>query len=170
MPKQQKTNAMRILEAAGINHTAYTYDAADGKTDLRAVAEKLGKKPSELFKTLVARGGKNIYVFCVPGDAELDLKKAAQAAGEKKIELVAVRELFPLTGYIRGGCSPVGMKKTYPLFIDAGARAMERIIISGGAVGVQLSVSPEDLPRLSPARFADLRAAPAPGAFSASGS
>jgi Cys-tRNA(Pro)/Cys-tRNA(Cys) deacylase len=162
MAKQQKTNAIRILEAAGIDYTLYIYDTADGKIELKAVAEKLGKSPSEFFKTLVARGGKNIYVFCVPGDAELDLKKAAKAAGEKKIELVAVRELFPLTAYVRGGCSPIGMKKPYPLFIDARAESMDRIIISGGAPGVQVSIAPEDLLRVIPARFTSLRAGSPP--------
>jgi Cys-tRNA(Pro)/Cys-tRNA(Cys) deacylase len=154
--QRHKTNAIRILEAAGIEHTIYTYDAGDGKIDLGAVAEKIGKSPSELFKTLVARGGKNIYVFCVCGVGELDLKKAAKAAGEKKIELAAVRELLPLTGYVRGGCSPVGMKKNYPVFIDAQAEGRDRIIVSGGAIGVQVSLAPEDLLCLTSARFADL--------------
>jgi Cys-tRNA(Pro)/Cys-tRNA(Cys) deacylase len=156
MAKHQKTNAIRILEAAGITHEVYTYDAADGKIDVKAVAEKLGKSPSEFFKTLVARGGKNIYVFCVPGGAELDLKKAAKAAGEKKIELAAVKELFPLTGYVRGGCSPVGMKKQYPLFVDIQAQGRDRIIVSGGAIGVQVSLAPENLLRVTGALYAGL--------------
>jgi Cys-tRNA(Pro)/Cys-tRNA(Cys) deacylase len=146
--KRQKTNALRILETAGIAHEVYTYDAADGRIDAAAVAEKLGKNPNEFFKTLVARGGKNIYVFCIPGDGELDLKKAARAAGEKKIELVAVKELLPLTGYVRGGCSPVGMKKAYPLFLDAQAEGRDRIIISGGAIGVQVSLDPRELVKI----------------------
>ncbi|MDR3201440.1 MAG: Cys-tRNA(Pro) deacylase [Spirochaetales bacterium] len=157
--KKQKTNVIRLLEAAGIAHEVYTYDASDGKIDAAAVAEKLGKAPSEFFKTLVARGGKNIYVFCVPGNGELDLKKAAQAAREKKIELVAVKELLPLTGYVRGGCSPIGMKKKYPLFLDAQAEGRGRIIVSGGLVGVQVSTAPADLLAITGASTADLCAA-----------
>jgi Cys-tRNA(Pro)/Cys-tRNA(Cys) deacylase len=157
--KYQKTNAIRILEAGGIAYTVYTYSAADGRIDVAAVAEKLGKDPSEFFKTLLTRGGKNIYVFCIPGSGELDLKKAAKAAGEKKIDLTAVRELVPLTGYVRGGCSPVGMKKRYPLFIDACAEGREKIIVSGGAIGVQVSLAPGDLLRLTGARYASLCAA-----------
>jgi Cys-tRNA(Pro)/Cys-tRNA(Cys) deacylase len=157
--KYQKTNAIRILEAAGISHTVYTYSAGDGRIDAAAVAEKLGKNLSEFFKTLLTRGGRNIYVFCIPGSEELDLKKAAKAAGEKKIDLTAVRELVPLTGYVRGGCSPVGMKKHYPLFIDACARDRERIIVSGGAIGIQVSLAPGDLLSVTGARYADLCAA-----------
>jgi Cys-tRNA(Pro)/Cys-tRNA(Cys) deacylase len=154
--KKQKTNVIRLLEAAGITHEVYTYDAADGKIDAASVAEKLGKNPSELFKTLVARGGKNIYVFCIPANGELDLKKAALAAGEKKIELVQVKELLPLTGYVRGGCSPIGMKKKYPLFLDARAEGRDRIIVSGGLIGVQVSLPPADLPGITGASTADL--------------
>jgi Cys-tRNA(Pro)/Cys-tRNA(Cys) deacylase len=162
--KYQKTNAIRILEATGIAHTVYTYSAGDGKIDVASVAEKLGKAPSEFFKTLLARGGKNIYVFCIPGGGELDLKKAAKAAGEKKIELTAVRELLPLTGYVRGGCSPVGMKKRYPVFIDDQAENREWIIVSGGMPGVQVSLAPGDLLRLTGARYASLCAGEDSGA------
>jgi Cys-tRNA(Pro)/Cys-tRNA(Cys) deacylase len=158
MAKNQKTNVARLLEAAGISHELYTYDASDGKIDVNAVAEKLKKDPSEFFKTLVARGGKNIYVFCIPGNAELDLKKAARAAGEKKIELVAVKELLPLTGYVRGGCSPIGMKKKYPLFLDAQAEGRGRIIVSAGLIGVQVSLAPADLLAITGACTADLTA------------
>jgi Cys-tRNA(Pro)/Cys-tRNA(Cys) deacylase len=156
MAKYQKTNAIRIVEALGIPCDIYTYETGDGKIDAVAVAEKLGKDPSEVFKTLVCRGGKNIYVFCIPANEELDLKKAAKAAGEKKIELVARGELLPLTGYVRGGCSPLGMKKSYPLFVDSRAERMPRIIVSGGQVGVQLSLAPEDLFRITKASPAPL--------------
>jgi Cys-tRNA(Pro)/Cys-tRNA(Cys) deacylase len=160
--KGQKTNAIRLLEAAGIAHEVYTYDASDGKIDAAAVAEKLGKSLADFFKTLVARGqgGNNIYVFCIPADGELDLKKAAKAAGEKKIELTSVKELLPLTGYVRGGCSPFGMKKKYPLFLDAQAEGRGRIIVSGGLIGVQVSVAPGDILGITGAFTADLCAAP----------
>ena len=156
MGKQQKTNAIRLLESACVPHEVFTYDASDGKIDVLAVAEKIGKNPSELFKTLVARSGKNIYVFCIPGGSELNLKKAARAAEEKNIELTAVKELLPLTGYVRGGCSPLGMKKNYPLFIDIQAEGRSRIIISAGAIGIQISASPADIIKLTGAVTADL--------------
>jgi Cys-tRNA(Pro)/Cys-tRNA(Cys) deacylase len=159
MAKHRKTNAVRIVEAAGVARDIYTYDTGDGRIDAAAVAEKLGKDPSELFKTLVCRGGGNIYVFCLPANEELDLKKAARAAGEKKIELVAARELLPLCGYARGGCSPIGMKKAYPLFVDIGAKELPRIIVSGGEPGIQLCLAPEELLRITGASTARLCAA-----------
>ena len=107
MTKHQKTNAVRLVEAKGVAHEIFTYEAEDGVIDAVGVAEKLGLDPASLFKTLVARAERNVYVFCIPGNEELDLKKAAKAAGEKRVELVAVKELLPLTGYVRGGCSPV---------------------------------------------------------------
>jgi len=159
MTKHVKTNAVRLLEAAGVPHETLTYETGDGGIDAVAVAGKLGRPPGDLFKTLVARAGRNVYVFCVPGDRELDLKKAARAAGEKKIELVAVKELPALTGYVRGACSPLGMKKSYPLFIDAAAESREEIVISGGALGLQISLAPADLFRVAGAAAADLTAA-----------
>jgi Cys-tRNA(Pro)/Cys-tRNA(Cys) deacylase len=156
MTKQSKTNAVRLLEAAGVSHDVLFYDPSDGRIDAAGVAEKLGESPDVLFKTLVARADRNIHVFCIPGNAELNLKKAAQAAGEKKIELVAVKELLPLTGYVRGGCSPLGMKKKYPLFIDEEVLLRDYIIISGGALGVQVRLGPEDLVGLTEAVTADL--------------
>jgi Cys-tRNA(Pro)/Cys-tRNA(Cys) deacylase len=156
MAKQRKTNAIRIVRAAGVACTISTYDTGDGRTCAAAVAEKLNKDPAELFKTLVCRGGKNIYVFCVPSNEELDLKKAARAAGEKKIELAALKELFPLSGYVRGGCSPIGMKKAYPLFVDSRAERMPLITVSGGEPGIQLSLAPGDLLRITGASTACL--------------
>jgi Cys-tRNA(Pro)/Cys-tRNA(Cys) deacylase len=169
--KNQKTNAIRLLEAAGITHDVYTYDTMDGRIDVEAVAEKLCKNPSDFFKTLVTRGqgGKNIYIFCIPGNEELDLKKAAKAAGEKKIELTAVKELLPLTGYVRGGCSPLGMKKKYPLFLDAQAESRGRIIISGGLPGIQVSIAPKDLLDITGALTADMCSGPPPGGSPAGG-
>jgi Cys-tRNA(Pro)/Cys-tRNA(Cys) deacylase len=156
MAKQIKTNAVRLLEAAGIPHSVLVYDPSDGRIDAASVAEKLGESPGALFKTLVARAERNIYVFCIPGNAELDLKKAARAAGQKKIELIAVKELLPLTGYVRGGCSPLGMKKAYPLFVDADAGDREYIVISGGALGIQIRLGPGDLLTITGAATADL--------------
>lgn len=154
--KRVKTNAIRLLETKGIPHSVLYYDPSDGRIDALAVAEKLGKLPEELFKTLVCRSDKGILVFCIPGSSELDLKKAAKASGAKKVELVMVRELQPLTGYVRGGCSPLGMKKTFPTFLDASCRAHRVIIISGGALGVQLEISPTDVQKLTNAELADL--------------
>ena len=108
----------------------------------------------------MARAANNVYVFCIPGNGELDLKKAARAAGEKKIELAAVKDLLPLTGYVRGGCSPLGMKKAHPLFIDAAAEGRESVVISGGAVGIQVRLDPRDLMRISGAVPADLTTGP----------
>lgn len=141
-----KTNAMRILEQAGIPYEVreYTYDEDHLGGD--HVVAQLGEDPDTVFKTLVARGEKKgIMVFCIPVNEELDLKKAAQAAGDKRIEMVHVKELFGLTGYIRGGCSPVGMKKKYPTFIEETALLFDEIFLSGGARGVQIEVNPEQL-------------------------
>lgn len=156
MTKHQKTNAVRLVEAKGVAHEIFTYEAEDGVIDAVGVAEKLGLDPASLFKTLVARAERNVYVFCIPGNEELDLKKAAKAAGEKRVELVAVKELLPLTGYVRGGCSPVGMKKAFPLFLDETAELFDSVIVSGGAVGLQIRLAPADLVALTGAVFADL--------------
>ncbi|MBQ9886991.1 MAG: Cys-tRNA(Pro) deacylase [Lachnospiraceae bacterium] len=141
-----KTNVMRLLEQAKIEYKAgeYEYD----ENDLSGVhaAQALNMDPDMMFKTLVARGDKNdIRVFCIPVAEELDLKKAAKAAGDKKIELVHVKELLGLTGYIRGGCSPIGMKKKYPTYIEESALLFDEISISAGARGCQVLVSPEKL-------------------------
>ncbi len=154
--KQRKTNVIRLLEARGIPHSVLYYDPSDGRIDALSVAEKLGKSPEALFKTLVCKSDGGILVFCIPGSAELDLKKAARVAGVKKIELIGVRDLEPLTGYVRGGCSPIGMKKAYPAFLDSSCLTHRTIIISGGALGVQVELSPEDLRMLTEAAIADL--------------
>ena len=158
MPKSPvKTNAMRLLEQAGVPFETGEYEVDE--TDLSGVhaAAQLGADPDCVFKTLVARGEKaGLFVFCIPCAAELDLKKCAAVAGEKKIELVHVKELLGLTGYIRGGCSPVGMKKKYPTFLDETAVLFERIYVSAGQRGHQLIVNPEALAAYLEARFADL--------------
>lgn len=152
-----KTNAMRLLDAAGICYRAveYEYDENDlGGTHVAAVT---GMDPDQVFKTLVARGErKGILVFCIPVSCTLDLKKAAAAAGDKKVEMIHMKELLGLTGYIRGGCSPVGMKKKYPTFIDETAMLYDEIAVSGGARGLQMVLDPETLMEYAEIRAADL--------------
>ena len=141
-----KTNALRLLSQAGISYrtASYDYDEAD-LSGLKA-AQAIGMPLEQVFKTLVTRGDKRgILVFCIPVCCTLDLKKAAKAAGDKKVEMVHQNELLPLTGYIRGGCSPVGMKKAYPTFLDETAELYDEIAVSAGARGQQLILSPADL-------------------------
>jgi Cys-tRNA(Pro)/Cys-tRNA(Cys) deacylase len=140
---QGKTNAMRILDAKKVNYEMLTYDNKDGKIDGVSVAEKIGREPKEVYKTLVAMGAsRNIFVFVIPVAEELDLKKAAKAAGEKNIEMLPVKDIQKSTGYIRGGCSPIGMKKEYKTFIDVNCRSIDSIIVSGGKIGVQIVLEP----------------------------
>ncbi|WP_408608441.1 Cys-tRNA(Pro) deacylase [Caminicella sporogenes] len=153
----KKTNAMRILEQKKINYNMITYDNNDGKIDGMSVAKKIGKEPDVVYKTLVVKGNsKNIYVFIVPVNTELDLKKAAKAAGEKKVELVSVKDILKLTGYIRGGCSPIGMKKHYKTFIDLSALNIEKIIVSGGKIGIQIELEVDELAKVTGAEFVDI--------------
>ncbi|MBN1449031.1 MAG: Cys-tRNA(Pro) deacylase [Bacteroidetes bacterium] len=152
-----KTNATRILECHNIPHEQITYDSSDGEIDAITVADKIGAEHEQVFKTLVARGDKTgVVVFCVPGPLELDLKKAAAASGNKKVEMIAVKELLPLTGYVRGGCSPIGMKKQYPTWIDETALLFESIYVSAGAHGAQILIAPRHLADLIDAVFADI--------------
>ena len=155
--KIDKTNAMRQLDSAGIDYEMgeYEYD----ESDLSGVhaAEALGVSEDEVFKTLVTRGDDNLlFVFVIPSGATLDLKKAAQVSGNKKIDMIHVKEIFDLTGYIRGGCSPIGMKKQYPTYIDETAVLFDRIYFSAGKRGVQIILSPEILGEFIGAEFADL--------------
>ena len=141
-----KTNAVRLLEQAQIpcKEAFYAFDEND--LNGNHAAKAIGFPPEQVFKTLVARGSKTgIHVFCIPVCFELDLKKAAKAVGYKSIEMVSVKELLPLTGYVRGGCSPVGMKKHYPTHFDETAQLYDEIAVSAGARGHQLIVPPEDL-------------------------
>lgn len=152
-----KTNAVRILESKNIVHSTSEYEFNEDEIDAVSVANKIGADPESVFKTLVARNEKNeILVFVIPGSFELNLKKAATASGSKKIEMIKVKELLPLTGYIRGGCSPVGMKKLYPTFIDETAQLNEQIYVSAGVRGMQIKLSPLDLAKIINAEFADL--------------
>lgn len=152
-----KTNAVRLVQQAGIpcREGFYEFDESDLSGTHAAAA--MGMPPEQVFKTLVARGEKTgINVFCIPVCCELNLKKAARAAGDKNMELVAVKELLGLTGYIRGGCSPVGMKKKYPTFFDETCVLWEEIAVSAGARGHQMIVPPEALAELVSARLVDL--------------
>lgn len=152
-----KTNAIRILEAHKIKHETFSYEVNEDELDAVTVADKIGAEHESVFKTLVTTGDKSgITVFCIPGNLELDLKKAAQVSGNKKIEMIKAKELLPLTGYIRGGCSPIGMKKLFPTYIDETAQLWEEIYVSAGVRGTQVRLSPEDLRSLVNAEFADL--------------
>ena len=154
---EQKTNVMRVLEQKKIKYTPHSYphggDAVDGLT----VAALLGVDAAKIFKTLVTRGAsKGIYVFVIPVGAELDLKKAAKAVGEKSIEMVHVSEINALTGYIRGGCSPVGMRKHYTTTYDASALAQDTMIVSAGKIGFQVELEPQALIRITQGKTADV--------------
>jgi len=155
--KTAKTNALRLAESAGLDFEAFEYDVSDGRIDANAIAEKLNRSPDEVFKTLVTQApGHEYFVFIVPAAGELDLKKAAKAAGKKSIEMIPMKELLPLTGYVHGGCSPLGMKKLFPTFIDETAQLFDRIWVSGGRVGLNISIPPETLAALVNAVFADI--------------
>ncbi|MDR1135087.1 MAG: Cys-tRNA(Pro) deacylase [Clostridiales Family XIII bacterium] len=152
-----KTNALRILEAAKVTVTTREYDVSDGEISGVAVAAKIGQAPERVFKTLVTEGkNTGLNVFVIPSNVELDLKKAASAAGDKYIGMIKSRELEPKTGYIHGGCSPIGMKKQFPTFIDETAQLHETINVSGGRIGLQIEISPNDLAKLTEAVFCDL--------------
>ena len=152
-----KTNAVRHLESLGIPFEVRTYLVEPELLGAETAAVKLGVPVETVFKTIVTRNENNIvYVFCLPGDADLDLKKAARASSSKRIELVRSRELLPLTGYVRGGCSPIGMKKAYATFIEEMARAYDRIYVSAGRRGMQIAVDPGDLARVAHASFVDV--------------
>ena len=152
-----KTNAVRLLESAGIDFTVHEYPVDDGRIDARSIAEKLGRSADEVFKTLVAESpAHDHFVFVIPAAGELDLKKAAQAADRKSIEMIPLKQLFPLTGYVHGGCSPVGMKKLFPTFIDETAQLFEVMFVSGGKVGLNLEIAPDVLCTFIQAQYADL--------------
>ena len=155
--KAQKTNAVRLLEANNIIHSTLTYDVDESDLSGITVANKIGVVPERVFKTLVTRGEKTgINVFCIPVTEELNLKKAAAVCGDKKIEMIREKELLPLTGYIKGGCSPIGMKKNYPTFIDETAQLFDEISISAGLRGMQIMIKPNDLLEVVKGKFADL--------------
>lgn len=157
MAKENKTNVMRILEAAKIAYKPYYYENKDGKIDGVSVAAKLGQDVNRVFKTLVTRGSSGgFFVFAVPVAEELDLKAAARSVGEKAVAMLHVSEINKVTGYIRGGCSPVGMKKQYVTVLDSSCEKQETIIVSGGKIGTQVELAPADLVRLIGAKTAPI--------------
>lgn len=144
--KIKKTNAIRILDKFKIDYIIYSYNTDDGKNDGMSAAKKNGKEPLIVFKTLVTQGvSKEFYVFIIPVVFELDLKKAAQVVREKKIEMIPVKNLLKLTGYVKGGCSPIGMKKQFKTILDSSATRFEEIIVSAGRLGMHIEISPQDL-------------------------
>lgn len=152
-----KTNALRLMDGAKIPYRAVTYEYDENDLGGEHVARVTGMDPAQVFKTLVTRGEKRgPLVFCIPVSCTLDLKKAAKAAGDKKVEMIHMKELLGLTGYIRGGCSPIGMKKKFPTFIDETAVLYEEIAVSGGARGLQMVLSPERLMEYGDITPADL--------------
>ena len=155
---EEKTNVMRLLEQKKVPYTPHQYPHQEGMAvDGATVAAVLGRDPASVFKTLVTRGAtKANYVFVVPVLAELDLKKAARAVGEKSIEMIHVKELTPLTGYVRGGCSPIGMKKRFKTVLDQSAADQAAIRVSAGKIGGQVELAPGDLAGLVGAGFADI--------------
>lgn len=156
MKKEEKTNVMRVLEAKKVPYQSHNY-LDSGAISGTEVAKALGQNPDAVFKTLVTVSkSKKYYVFLVPVEKELDLKKAASCVGEKKIEMLKAKELLPLTGYIHGGCSPIGMKKFFPTFIDASAAKQDTIFFSGGKIGFQVQLSLADLKKVIRFELADI--------------
>jgi Cys-tRNA(Pro)/Cys-tRNA(Cys) deacylase len=155
--KTEKTNAMRLLDAANISYIEHEYDP-EKALSAKEVANIMNQDVEQVFKTLVTVGkSKEHYVFVVPGEGELDLKKAAKVSGEKFIEMIPQKDLLPLTGYIHGGCSPLGMKKKFKTFIDETAQLFDTIFVSGGKRGLQVEVNPVQLASLVEATFADIQ-------------
>lgn len=157
MSVKSKTNALRMLDSKGIEYRSSEYELENGFTSGSDIARMQGQDPDSVFKTLVTETGKGEYFVCViPVDCSLDLKKAAKALGAKKIEMLPMKKLLPLTGYIHGGCSPIGMKKQFRTVIDETAQLYDKIYVSGGRVGLQIEINPEVLAELVEAGFADL--------------
>ncbi len=152
----KKTNVMRILEQHQIDYEAGFYSVADEQLDAVSVARKIGRKPDTVYKTLVTKGEKDYFVFVIPGNSHLDLKKAATAAGQKRIEMIAQKDLKSLTGYIHGGCSPIGLKKQFPIFFEETVQLLDDVAISAGQIGAQVIVQPQQIAAFLNAKFADL--------------
>lgn len=162
--KAEKTNVMRLLDQKKLSYREYSYDGADGALSGAQIAQTLGQNSEKVFKTLVTVGksGKN-YVFMVPVEEELDLKKAAKAAGEKSIAMIRSKELLPLTGYIHGGCSPIGMKKPFLTFAHKTIEQLDTVFFSGGKIGFQVEMTPADLQKAVRINYADIIASDAAG-------
>jgi Cys-tRNA(Pro)/Cys-tRNA(Cys) deacylase len=141
-----KTNAMRILDKAGISYNTYTYEHSDGLIDGISVAKKMGQPIEQVYKTLVTQGAsRDFFVFVIPVAEELDLKAAARSVNEKAVEMIKVADINKVTGYIRGGCSPIGMKKDYKMVLDSSCKVLDTFIVSAGKIGHQIEMSPNDL-------------------------
>lgn len=148
--KEDKTNAMRILDSEHIAYTVHTYDAEDGKIDGASVAAKCGEDPDTVFKTLVTQGDdRNFYVFVIPVKEELDLKACARSVNVKSVEMIHSKDLLKTTGYIHGGCSPIGMKKKFTTVYDETIQLIDSIMVSGGRIGTQVELKPEDLVQIT---------------------
>ena len=157
--KMNKTNAMRRLDAAKIEYKACEYEVDENDLSGTHIAEQIGLPFETVFKTIVTKGDRTGYiVFCIPCHKEIDLKKAAAVTGNKKIEPLHVKDLLGVTGYIRGGCSPVGMKKSFPTYFDESAKNLEKITVSGGVRGIQLLVAVEDIVRFTGAKLVNVTA------------
>jgi Cys-tRNA(Pro)/Cys-tRNA(Cys) deacylase len=156
MKKEEKTNVMRVLDGKKIAYESHTYEP-DATLTGEEIAGILGEDPAKVFKTLVTQGKSGAYyVFVVPVQAELDLKKAAKASGEKAVSMIKQKDLLPLTGYVHGGCSPIGMKKQFPTFFHETASAFDKVFVSAGKVGFQIELAPEDLISVSGGKSADI--------------
>ena len=154
-PKEIKTNVMRILESMKIPYTQYTYDC-DEFIDALQIADQLGLPYEKVYKTLVTKGARDYFVFVIPIAKELDLKAAARSVGEKSVEMLHVKEINAVTGYIRGGCTAIGMKKQYVTRVDVSAQSQAAIIVSGGRIGSQIELAPDDLLSAARAEYADI--------------
>lgn len=155
--KKLKTNAMRILDSKKIKYEMFSYECEDGKIDGISVAHKIGVDENNVFKTLVAQGtSKELYVFVIPVAEELDLKSAAKIAREKKVEMIPVKDILKHTGYIRGGCSPIGLRRPYKTFIHESAKELDFMIVSAGKIGHQIKLKPSDLVNVVEGEFAFL--------------
>ena len=156
MKKEEKTKVMRVLDGKKISYKSHSYEP-DATMSGEQIAGILGEDPGKVFKTLVTQGkSSEYYVFVVPVEAELDLKKAAKVAGEKAVSMIKQKELLPLTGYVHGGCSPIGMKKQFPIFIHDTAAGFDKVFVSAGKVGFQIELAPEDLISLVGCTVADI--------------
>ena len=154
---EEKTNVMRLLEQAGVDYAPHGYPHGKEPVDGVTVAGILGRDPQQVFKTLVTRGASGGYrVFVIPADSTLDLKRAARAAGEKSVEMIPVADINKVTGYVRGGCSPIGIKQPYPTFVEESAQLWDTILVSAGRIGAQVELASDDLLPLCGGQYADL--------------
>jgi len=154
--KEVKTNAMRMLDSAKVEYTVHTYEC-DEFVDARKIADQLGQPHEKMYKTLVTQGKSGAYyVFVIPIDGELDLKKAAKSVDEKSVEMIHVRDINAVTGYIRGGCTPIGMKKQFETRVSPEAGRLPLVIVSAGKLGAQIELAPADLMKVSGAKYADI--------------